>query len=215
VTATASSNGTATTVSSQQTGDVSALVQRAEKAVVEITSQVVRQATFFSPTQTGQAVGTGFVVASDGLILTNYHVVEGARSITVTLNDGSKHSARVVKSDSSADLAVLKIDATGLSTLALGNSSQILAGQSVVAIGYALALQGSPTVTTGIVSSTGRLAYVNSHTGSAINSGNSGGPLLDLQGRVIGINAAGAQGANNIGFAIPIDQAKALIASAE
>jgi serine protease Do len=126
---------------------------------------------------------------------------------------------------------VLKIDATGLSTLALGNSSQILAGQSVVAIGYALALQGSPTVTTGIVSSTGRTIQVQDDNApggpvvrtyrnalqisAAINSGNSGGPLLDLQGRVIGINAAGAQGANNIGFAIPIDQAKALIASAE
>jgi len=225
---TTSSSNSATTVSVRQTGDVSALVQRAEKAVVEITSQVQR-ATFFG-TQTGQAVGTGFVVASDGLILTNYHVVEGAQSITVTLGNGSKYQARVVKFDAAGDLAVLKIDATGLSTLPLGNSSQTLAGQSVVAIGYALALEGSPTVTTGIVSSTGRTIQVQDDSApggpvvrthrnalqisAAINSGNSGGPLLDMQGRVIGINAAGAQGANNIGFAIPIDQAKALIASA-
>ena len=226
-----SSSSSATAVSAQSAGDVSALVRRAEKAVVEITSQVVRQASLFGPPQTGQAVGTGSVVAPNGLVLTNYHVVEGAQSITVTLSDGSKHSAKVVKFDSSADLAVLKIDASGLSTLPLGDSSQTLAGQSVVAIGYALALQGSPTVTTGIVSSTGRTIQVlddNAPGGpvvrtyrnalqisAAINSGNSGGPLLDMQGRVIGINTAGAQGANNIGFAIPIDQAKALIASAE
>jgi serine protease Do len=219
-----------TTVVTQQAGDISSLVQRAEKAVVKITSRVTQPATFFSPAQTGEAVGTGFVVSSNGLILTNYHVVEEARSITVTLGDGRQHVARVVASDPSADLAVLRIDATGLSTLALGDSSEARAGDSVVAIGYALGLEGSPTVTTGIVSSTGRTIQVQDDGGTAgpvvrtyrnvlqisaaINAGNSGGPLLNLQGRVIGINTAGAQGADNIGFAIPIDQAKALVAAA-
>lgn len=229
-TAASTTSSTAATASTQQTGDVSSLVQRAEKAVVKITSQVTRQ-TVFGQAASGEAVGTGFIVDSNGLILTNYHVVEGASSITVTLNDGRTYAARVVKASSSADLAVLKIDATGLSTLTLGNSSQVLAGQSVVAIGYALDLKGSPTVTTGIVSATGRTIQVQDDGASsgpvvrtysnilqisaAINSGNSGGPLLDMQGRVIGIDTAGAQGADNIGFAIPIDQAKALIASAE
>jgi len=220
-----------TTTASAQTGDVSALVAQAEKAIVRVTSQVVRQATIFSPQQTAQAVGTGSVVASDGLILTNYHVVEGARSITVTLNDGRQYSARIVKADSSGDMAVLKIDANGLTTLPLGVSSQVLAGESVVAIGYALGLEGSPTVTTGIVSSTSRTIQVQDdgapggpvvrtydnvlQISAAINPGNSGGPLLDLQGRLIAIDTAGASGAQNVGFAIPIDQAKALIASAE
>jgi putative serine protease PepD len=229
-TTTSTSSSTTSTGSAQQTGDVSSLVQEAEKAVVKITSEVTRQ-TVFGQTATGEAVGTGFIVSSDGLILTNYHVVEGASSITVTLNDGRAYQANVVKANSSADLVVLKIDATGLSTLALGDSSQVLAGQSVVAIGYALDLEGSPTVTTGIVSATGRTIQVQDEGGSsgpairtysdvlqisaAINAGNSGGPLLDLQGRVIGIDSAGAQGADNIGFAIPIDQAKALVASAK
>ena len=229
-TTTSASSSTTSTGSAQQTGDVSSLVQEAEKAVVKITSEVTRQ-TVFGKTATGEAVGTGFIVSPDGLLLTNYHVVEGASSITVTLNDGRTYPANVVKANSSADLAVLKIDATGLSTLALGDSSQVLAGQSVVAIGYALDLEGSPTVTTGIVSATGRTIQVQDEGGSsgpavrtysdvlqisaAINAGNSGGPLLDLQGRVIGIDSAGAQGADNIGFAIPIDQAKALVASAK
>jgi serine protease Do len=224
------SSSAATAVSAQQSGDVSALVQRAEQAVVRVTSQVTQQGPF-GQSVTGQAVGTGFIVSSNGLILTNYHVVEAASSITVTLNDGRTYSATIAKADSSADLAVLKIDAAGLSTLTLGNSSQALAGQSVIAIGYALDLKGSPTVTTGIVSATGRTIQVqddNPPSGpvlrtyrdilqisAAINSGNSGGPLLDLQGRVIGIDTAGASNGQNIGFAIPIDQAKALVASAQ
>jgi serine protease Do len=229
--ATSTSSATIATAASAQTGDLSTLVQRAERAVVRISSQVTRGATIFAPAQTGEAVGTGFVVASNGVILTNFHVVEGAQRITVTMNDGRTFTARVDNADSAGDLAVLKIDATGLSTLALGNSSQALAGQSVVAIGYALGLQGSPTVTTGIVSSTGRTIQVQDdgapsgpvvrtyrnvlQISAAINAGNSGGPLLDLQGRVIGINTAGSSSAQNIGFAIPIDRAMALLASAQ
>lgn len=225
----ATSSGSVTTASIQ-TGDISALVKRSERSVVEISSQVVRQATFFSSAQSGTAVGTGFIVTANGLIVTNYHVVEGARSITVELSDGTQHAARVVKADAARDLAVLKIEATGLPTLRLGNSSTALAGQSVVAIGYALGLEGSPTVTTGIVSSTGRTIQVQDdgapggpvvrtysnvlQISAAINSGNSGGPLLDLQGRVIGINTAGSSSAQDVGFAIPIDQAKSLINSA-
>jgi serine protease Do len=205
-------------------GDVSALVQQAQRSVVRVTSQVTQFGPFGQPV-TGEAVGTGFVVTSDGLIVTNAHVVENGDSITVTLADGRQYPATLVQMNSPADLAVLDIDQTGLPTLALADSTEVLAGQSVVAIGFALGLEGSPTVTTGIVSSTGRTIQVADgpmirtyrdvfQISAAINAGNSGGPLLDLQGRVIGINTAGAQGADNIGFAIPIDQAKALIDAA-
>jgi len=218
-----------THVSTQGTEDLAALVQQVEPAIVKVTSRIQRQAGFFQGTQSGETVGTGFVVSSNGLVLTNYHVVEGASSITVTLSDGHEYAATVVKADNAGDLAVLKIDATGLTALELGDSSPVQAGQSVIAIGYALNLEGSPTVTTGIVSSTGRTIQALDENGStgpvlrtyqgalqisaAINSGNSGGPLLDYDGRVIGISTAGVQGADNIGFAIPIEQAKSLIAS--
>jgi S1-C subfamily serine protease len=205
-------------------GDVSSLVQRAQQSVVRVTSRVTQFGPFGQPV-TGEAVGTGFVVTSEGLIVTNAHVVENSDDITVTLADGRQYRATLVQMDSPADLAVLDIDQAGLPTLALADSSEVLAGQSVVAIGFALGLEGSPTVTTGIVSSTGRTIQVADgpmirtyrdvfQISAAINAGNSGGPLLDLQGRVIGINTAGAQGADNIGFAIPIDQAKALIDAA-
>jgi S1-C subfamily serine protease len=220
---TATPNTPAATSNGEPAGDVSALVQRAQRSVVRITSRVTQLGPF-GPV-TGEAVGTGFVVSSDGLIVTNAHVVEGGDEITVTLADGRQYAATVVQVDSAADLAVLDIDETGLNTLPLGDSSEVLAGQSVVAIGFALGLEGSPTVTTGIVSSTGRTIQVADgpiirtyrdvfQISAAINSGNSGGPLLDLQGRVIGINTAGAQGADNIGFAIPIDQVEALLAAA-
>jgi S1-C subfamily serine protease len=227
VAASAATTSTATT-SSSQTGDVSALVARAERAVVKVTSEVTQQGPF-GQVATGQAIGTGFIVRSDGLILTNYHVVESGQNLTITLNDGRQVPATLVKAEPDADLAVLKVDANRLPTFTLGDSSQVRAGQSVVAIGYALGLEGSPTVTTGIVSATGRTIQVlddGSPTGpvvrtyrnalqisAAINSGNSGGPLLDLQGRVIGIDSAGSSSADNIGFAIPIDQARALVAS--
>ncbi len=205
-------------------GDVSSLVQQAQQSVVRIASRVTQLGPF-GQTVTGEAVGTGFVVSSDGLILTNAHVVEGGSEVTVTMADGTTHRATVVEVDPPADLAVLDIDVTDLPNLSLGDSSDVLAGQSVVAIGFALGLEGSPTVTTGIVSSIARTIQVADgrvirtyrdvfQISAAINSGNSGGPLLDLQGRVIGINTAGAQGADNIGFAIPIHQAKALLASA-
>jgi S1-C subfamily serine protease len=217
-------------VSTQATEDLAALVAQVEPSIVKVTSHVEQQVGPFGSVQSGEAVGTGFVVASDGRILTNDHVVESASSITVTLSNGKEHLATVVKTDASGDLAVLKIDATGLTALELGDSSTVQAGQSVIAIGYALDLKGSPTVTTGIVSSTGRTIQAMDQNGpmgqpvvrtyadaiqisAAINSGNSGGPLLDYSGRVIGISTAGVQGANNIGFAIPIDQAKSLVAS--
>jgi serine protease Do len=158
-------------------------------------------------------------VSSDGKIVTNNHVIEGAEQVQVTLDDGSTKSATVVGADESADVAVLKIDASNLPTVKLGDSNDVAVGDPVVAIGNALDLQGTPTVTEGIVSALNRTITEENgvnlqdviQTDAAINPGNSGGPLVDSQGRVIGIDTAGANEAQNIGFAISIDQAKQLV----
>jgi S1-C subfamily serine protease len=185
----------------------------------------------------GQGVGTGFVVRSDGVIVTNCHVVEGASKLTVFSSDDEpkEYAGRVIGGDCEHDLAIVKIDATGLPTVPLGSSADLQLGQRVVALGYALALDGGPTVTTGIVSSLGRTIRANDpncadetcgpngtrvyadiiQTDAAINPGNSGGPLVNLRGEVVGINSAGSQDAENIGFSIPIDAAKETIAHAE
>jgi S1-C subfamily serine protease len=216
---------------------VAAVVNRVLPAVVNVTTDIF-SADQFGNAQQGQGVGTGFIVRSDGVIVTNCHVVEGASKITVFSSDEKpkEYDARLIGADCLHDLAVLKIDETGLPTVALGNSSDLVLGQRVVAIGYALALDGGPTVTTGIVSSLDRTIQAQDpgcetcplkndvpfrtysdviQTDAAINHGNSGGPLVDRQGRVVGINSAGDDSAENIGFAIAIDSAKDTIANAE
>ncbi len=212
-----------------ENGSVEAVVQRVLPAVVNVTTDV-----FQGAGQTGQGVGTGFVVRADGIVVTNCHVVEGASKITVSSSDVEprEYDARVIGGDCLHDLAVLKIDASGLPTVALGNSADLLLGQRVVALGYALALEGGPTVTTGIVSSldrtitasdpgcdvceNGARTYTGAiQTDAAINHGNSGGPLVDMRGQVIGINTAGDDSAQNIGFAIAIDSVKQVIADAQ
>ncbi|MFL5738218.1 MAG: S1C family serine protease [Actinomycetota bacterium] len=197
-------------------------------AVVNITSQI-QQTSPFGGTSTGTGTGTGFIVRPEGVILTNDHVVEGASSLQVTLPDGGRsYPATVLRADSAHDLAVVKIDATGLPTVTLGDSSGVALGQKVIALGYALDLGGGPTVTSGIVSSLDRTIQVqdpNAATGgrtyrdvlqtdAAINPGNSGGPLINLSGQVVGIDSAGTQQAENIGFAIRIDAAKSILARA-
>jgi S1-C subfamily serine protease len=168
-----------------------------------------------------EGAGSGFILSPDGVIVTNNHVVEGASTITVTLADGRKLDARVLGRDPNADLAVLKIDATGLPAVKIGSSSALVVGDSVVAIGNALALDGGPTVTQGIVSALDRTISAGDQTGggntetlrhvlqtdAAINPGNSGGPLLNAAGEVVGINTAVAGDAQNIGFALAIDKA--------
>jgi serine protease Do len=208
------------------------VVQQVQPAVVNVTTNLV-QTNAFGGTQTGQGVGTGFVIRSDGIIVTNYHVVEGAQQITVVTPppDSQRYQARVIGGDPTADLAVLKIEAQNLPTLQLGDSSKIQLGEQVVALGYALALKGGPTVTAGIVSALGRVisaqdpncqtcangarTYNNViQTDAAINPGNSGGPLVDMSGQVIGINTAGESQAQSIGFAIAINAAKGIISHA-
>jgi S1-C subfamily serine protease len=165
--------------------------------------------------------GSGFIISSDGLILTNKHVVSDASaSYTVITNDGKKHVAKVLARDPSQDFAVVKIDATGLPTVNLGDSDGLQLGQTAIAIGNALG-QFSNTVSVGVVSGLERTVTASDEadgqqetikgviqTDAAINPGNSGGPLLDLQGDVIGINTAVASDAQSIGFAIPINRAK-------
>jgi putative serine protease PepD len=169
----------------------------------------------------GGGAATGFVTDAGGVIVTNDHVVADARSINVTTSDGKKLSARVLGQDASHDLAVLRVDATNLPAVDLGNSDQVQVGDDVVAIGNALDLDGGLSATRGIVSGLHRQIPTETggqlqgliQTDAAINPGNSGGPLVDAQGRVIGINTAIANPntAQNVGFVIPISQAKPII----
>ncbi len=164
--------------------------------------------------------GTGFIVSADGLIVTNKHVVDDDQAeYTVVLNDGKRYDAKVLAKDPSNDVAVVKIEATGLPTLTLGDSDQVQSGESVLAIGNALG-QYRNTATKGIISGKSRTITASDSSGqsetledifqtdAAINPGNSGGPLLDLAGSVVAINTAVNQAGQWIGFAIPINVVK-------
>lgn len=165
--------------------------------------------------------GSGFIISPDGLILTNKHVVADAdASYTVLTNDGKRYEARILARDPVQDLAVAKITppAEGLSTVRLGDSDSIKLGQTAIAIGNALG-EFRNTVSVGIISGLARAINASGggaverlegliQTDAAINPGNSGGPLLNLRGEVIGVNTAMAQGAENIGFSIPVNRAK-------
>lgn len=174
-----------------------------------------------------QSAGTGVIVSTDGYIMTNKHVVEDARDVEVVAADGTQYAkVSVVGSDPLNDIAFLKISgAKDLPAATLGDSGTVRIGQRVVAIGNALG-QFNNTVTSGIISATGRPLVASSadgqsseqlsdliQTDAAINGGNSGGPLVDMSGRVIGINTAVAQDANGIGFAIPINATKGVLES--
>lgn len=163
--------------------------------------------------------GSGFIISEDGMILTNKHVVEDEKAeYTVLTNDGNKYPAKVLARDPVQDLAVIKIEKTGLTPAALGDSDGIKLGQTAIAIGNALA-EFRNTVSVGVISGLARSITAQGfgssedlndliQTDAAINPGNSGGPLLNLRGEVIGINTAVASGAQSIGFAIPINHAK-------
>lgn len=164
--------------------------------------------------------GTGFIVSSDGMVITNRHVVSDTKAeFTALLNDGRKLAAKVLASDPLHDIAILKIEGNNFPALRLGNSDKIKIGQTAIAIGNALG-EFRNTVSVGVVSGLGRTIMASGsgagtetlreliQTDAAINPGNSGGPLLNLYGEVIGMNTAIASGAENIGFAIPINKAK-------
>lgn len=169
--------------------------------------------------------GSGFLVSSDGLIVTNKHVVlQKDVEYTVFTNDGKKHIATVVARDPVLDIALLKIEGSGFPYLSLGNSDSLEVGQSVIAIGNALG-EYRNTVSVGVVSGLARSITAGNvgggtevldhviQTDAAINPGNSGGPLLDLSGKVVGVNVAIAQGSQSIGFALPINSVKSAIES--
>ena len=158
-----------------------------------------------------QAEATAVVIDSAGYLVTNQHVVDGAARLNVTLPDGRELVGEVVGGDAVTDLAVVKVDATGLTAARLGRSEDLRVGQIVLAIGNALGLPGGPTVSTGVVSALGRPLPGSDfvfegliQTDAAINPGNSGGPLVDLSGAVIGVNTAMIPFAQGVGFAIPI-----------
>jgi len=201
---------------------------RADGSVAKIAAQALPSVvTIRVKGSDGQGTGSGFVMNDQGHVLTNNHVVAGAANggtIQVVLNDGRSLDARIVGRDASYDIAVLKVDGTGLTPLQFGSSSTVVVGDGVIAVGAPLGLDS--TVTTGIVSALNRpvaagggdeTSYINAiQTDAAINPGNSGGPLLDMNGKVIGVNSAiarapgntGSTGGNiGVGFAIPSDQA--------
>jgi S1-C subfamily serine protease len=170
--------------------------------------------------QTPVGVGSGFIFDANGWILTNNHVVDGATNLTVQLSDGRSFPATVYGTDTLTDLAIVKIEATGLPTASLGDSSTLRVGQLAIAVGDPLG-EYPGTVTTGVVSGLGRSINDTSinldnliQTDAAINPGNSGGPLIDESGAVIGVDTAIAGSAQGIGFAIPVNLAKPLMQQA-
>lgn len=193
-----------------------AAAARVSPAVVQITSVANADALDpFSIPETG--VGSGIIFDPSGWILTNRHVVSGSDTLTVALNDGREFAGSVYGIDTLTDLAIVKVEATGLPSAPIGDSSSLKVGQLTIAIGSPLGTF-SGSVTSGILSAKGRAIQVDGgrltnllQTDTAINPGNSGGPLLDAGGNVIGINTAIARSAEGIGFAIPIDVAKPIM----
>jgi S1-C subfamily serine protease len=204
------------------------IYQRDAQGVAFIRSQIVQktQSVFgFPQQQQSEATGSGFLIDNDGHVLTNAHVVEGAKSVTVQLGDGSEQNAQVIGTDPSSDVALLKVDNTeGASPLPLGDSSKVQVGDPVVAIGNPFALDR--TVTSGIVSGLERQTQAPNgfsisdviQTDAAINPGNSGGPLIDGAGQVIGINSqieSQSGGNEGVGFAVPIKTAADVVSQLE
>jgi len=227
VTTGAGSSASPSTTVPSTAGDITAVVAKAKNFVVTITVKgtTTRGLSPFAVPTTG--VGSGVILTANGYILTNRHVVEGGDTYTVTMNDGRELPAHVVKISDTTDLALVKVDATGLPAATIGDSTQIQVGQTAIAIGSPLGTY-TETVTKGIVSGLNRDITVTDEstrkpedlhgliqTDAAINPGNSGGPLLDLNGAVIGIDTAVASSAEGLGFAIPIAAASDLIHQAQ
>jgi serine protease Do len=196
--------------------DVITAIAKVEASVVNInTIRFERDA--FLHVHPARGIGSGFIIDENGHILTNHHITASSREIEVALTDGRAFEGKLVGSDPANDLAVVRIDTHDLPVAELGSSSELRVGQTVIAIGNPFGLVGGPSVTVGVVSALNRhilaeRVYENLiQTDASINPGNSGGPLLDLTGRVIGINTANIPGAQGIGFAIPIDTAKAVL----
>jgi putative serine protease PepD len=223
-TATAQPSAIAQTISLTQSQAIVKVAAALKPSVVTITTSGVSNLSPFSVPESG--AGSGFIVSADGLILTNNHVVTGATTLTVTFDDTTTLDATVVSTDATHDLALIKVTAPNLTPVTLGDSSAVQVGQLAIAIGSPLGTF-TDSVTQGIVSGVNRSITVADtssrtteslsgliQTDAAINPGNSGGPLLDVDGNVIGIITATASNSEGMGFAIPINQAKGMIAKA-
>jgi 2-alkenal reductase len=200
---------------------ITSVVQEVEPAVVTVVGTISGRATFFGVTSDQEVSGSGVIISEDGYILSNNHVVEGTKTLSVILNDGTEHPAELISRDVFADLAVLKIEGKVPGIAKIGNSDNLKPGETVIAIGSPLGTFRN-SVTVGVISATGRTLDSGEgyaiedliQTDAAINSGNSGGPLLNLAGEVIGINTLVIRGSNNssasaeaLGFAIPSNTA--------
>jgi S1-C subfamily serine protease len=211
-------------ISLTQSDAVVRVAAAVKPSVVTVTAAGVTSVTPFSVPVSG--AGSGFVVAAGGLILTNYHVVAGASSLMVTLDDTRQVAAALVSTDALHDLALIKVNVAGLTPVTLGDSGTVRVGQLAIAIGSPLGTF-TDSVTQGIVSGIDRTVTVGDgaaqteknltgliQTDAAINPGNSGGPLLDANGSVVGVITASVGSAEGMGFAVPINQAREMISTA-
>jgi S1-C subfamily serine protease len=190
------------------------LIEKACQSVVNVNTVRVFHDLFYRVVPV-QGMGSGFIISEEGYVLTNNHVISGAREIAVTLNDGRVFQGRLEGTCKSADVAVVKIEGENLSSISLGDSDKLRVGQRVFAIGNPFGLVGGPTVTSGVISAVNRTIHSEEgafeglvQTDAAINPGNSGGPLIDIEGKVVAINTAIIPFAQGIGFAVPINAAK-------
>lgn len=217
-------NGTDGNSANFTDGSIADIADKVSKSVVSIVTST-KTTNFFGQSTDSAAAGTGIIVTNDGYVLTNKHVINGAHKVTVILDDGTTYEdVEVVSTDPLNDIAFLKIkDVSDLSPVTLGDSKTINVGQQVIAIGNALG-EYQNTVTSGIISGTGRSVTASDGSGyntetlsdmiqtdAAINSGNSGGPLVNAAGEVIGVNTATSTSAENMGFAIPISSVKGML----
>ncbi|MDY6065391.1 MAG: trypsin-like peptidase domain-containing protein [Finegoldia sp.] len=208
------------TIESEDTTAENAVAEKALDSVVGITTIGTRQNLIFNMDELVQGVGSGVVVSKDGYILTNSHVVQDGtvNDIEVLLTNGDRGKAKLLWNDSTLDLAVIKVEMTGLKPVEMGNSEDVKIGDKAIAIGNPLGLDLQSTLTSGYISGMNRTIKVEGNsqmdglmqTDAAINSGNSGGGLFNSEGKLIGINTAKAN-ADGIGFAIPVNVAKSVV----
>lgn len=202
------------TVTSAATSTLESIYDRCNPSVVAIATEGT-QTNVFGQSATFASAGSGFIISADGYIVTNAHVISGSSKITVMLYDGTTASAKIVGQDSDADVAVLKVEKTGLTAISFGDSDNLKVGEQVIAIGNPLG-ELANTMTTGILSALDREINIDGtpmnmlQTDASISPGNSGGPLIDLNGNVIGVVSAKSSGSGveGIGFAIPINDVR-------
>ena len=205
-------------VPAQMTLSTVDVVKLLKPSVVQIVTELLGMGGINQPVPS-TGVGTGIILDTQGNILTNNHVIEGAQSIMVILDNGENFIAQLIGGDVSTDTAVIRIEADDLRPAKIGRSADLQVGEEVIAIGHALGLPGGPTVSKGVISALSRSIDVDTRTtmvdliqtDASINPGNSGGPLSNARGEVIGINSAGIRGSQGIGFAINIDDAQIVV----